>query len=101
MPDAGTLRVRSAAAGAIFHSTMRILLVEDDEMLAGAVNRALTQSAHAVDTARTGLEADHALATNEYDLVLLDVGLPQIDGFEVLRRLRQRRNPVPVLMLTV
>jgi len=80
---------------------MRILLVEDDEMLSGAVNRALTQSAHAVDTARTGLEADRALASNEYDLVLLDVGLPQIDGFEVLRRLRQRRNPVPVLMLTV
>ena len=80
---------------------MRILLVEDDEMLGGAVQRALTQSAHVVDTARTGLEADRALATNEYDLVLLDVGLPQIDGFEVLRRLRQRRNPVPVLMLTV
>ena len=80
---------------------MRILLVEDDEMLAGAVNRALTQSAHAVDTARTGLEADHALATSEYDLVLLDVGLPQIDGFEVLKRLRQRRSSVPVLMLTV
>ena len=80
---------------------MRILLVEDDEMLAGAVSRALTQSAHVVDVARTGAEADRTLATSEYDLVLLDVGLPQIDGFEVLRRLRQRRNPVPVLVLTV
>ncbi|MGP1609699.1 MAG: response regulator, partial [Burkholderiales bacterium] len=60
-----------------------------------------TQSAHAVDGARTGEEADRALATSQYDLVLLDVGLPQIDGFEVLRRLRARRSTVPVLMLTV
>jgi two-component system, OmpR family, response regulator len=82
-------------------TTVRILLVEDDVMLAEAVTRALTQSAHAVDSARTGGDADRALATNEYDLVLLDVGLPQLDGFEVLKRLRQRRNAVPVLMLTV
>ena len=80
---------------------MRILLVEDDVMLAETVSRALTQSAHAVDCARTGDEADRALATESYDLVLLDVGLPQIDGFEVLRRLRARRSTVPVLMLTV
>lgn len=80
---------------------MRILLVEDDVMLADTVSRALTQSAHAVDCARTGDEADRALATESYDLVLLDVGLPQIDGFEVLRRLRARRSTVPVLMLTV
>jgi two-component system OmpR family response regulator len=80
---------------------VRILLVEDDVMLAETVTRALTQSAHAVDCARTGSEADRALATESYDLVLLDVGLPQIDGFEVLRRLRARRSTVPVLMLTV
>ena len=80
---------------------MRILLVEDDEMLAEAVSRALTQSAHAVDVARTGEAADRALATSQYDLVLLDIGLPQLDGFEVLKRLRQRRSAVPVLILTV
>ncbi|HET9734392.1 MAG TPA: response regulator transcription factor [Burkholderiales bacterium] len=80
---------------------MRILLVEDDVMLAGAVARALRQSAHAVDTVASGDEADHYLTTNEYDLVLLDLGLPKLDGFEVLRRLRQRRNPVPVIILTV
>jgi two-component system OmpR family response regulator len=80
---------------------VRILLVEDDVMLAEAITRALTQSAHAVDSARTGEEADRALATSQYDLVLLDVGLPKIDGFEVLRRLRARRSTVPVLMLTV
>lgn len=80
---------------------MRILLVEDDVMLAETVMRALTQSAHAVDMARTGNEADQALMSGDYDLVLLDVGLPQINGFEVLRRLRARRSTVPVLMLTV
>lgn len=80
---------------------MRILLVEDDLLLAGAVTRALRQSAHSVQTARSGAEADQALALNRYDLVVLDVRLPQMDGFEVLRRLRQRRSAIPVLMLTV
>jgi two-component system OmpR family response regulator len=80
---------------------VRILLVEDDLMLAGAVTRALRQSAHAVDALASGDEADHYLTANEYDLVLLDVRLPKLDGFEVLRRLRQRRNQVPVLILTV
>jgi two-component system OmpR family response regulator len=80
---------------------MRILIVEDDAMLAEAITRALKQSAHMVQRAATGLEADRALTDNEYDLVLLDVGLPQLDGFEVLKRLRMRRSKVPVLMLTV
>jgi two-component system OmpR family response regulator len=70
-------------------------------MLADAVARALKQSAHAVDVAGTGEDAENSLAANQYDLVLLDVGLPHIDGFEVLKRLRQRRCNVPVLVLTV
>jgi two-component system OmpR family response regulator len=80
---------------------IRILIAEDDQMLSGAVARALRQSAHMVDTARRGDEADRALATNEYDLLLLDLGLPHLEGFEVLKRLRQRRSRVPVLILTV
>ncbi|TXF12363.1 response regulator [Pelomicrobium methylotrophicum] len=79
---------------------MRILLVEDDTLLADAVARALTQAAHAVDVVRTGEEADRALAANRFDLVILDVGLPGMDGFEVLKRLRGRRSDVPVLVLT-
>jgi two-component system OmpR family response regulator len=70
-------------------------------MLANAVARALRQSAHVVDVVATGDQADDYLTANEYDLVLLDLGLPKLDGFEVLRRLRQRRNPVPVIILTV
>ena len=80
---------------------MRILLVEDDSLLADAIARSLTQSAHAVDVARSGEEADAALATGDYDLVVLDVELPGLDGFEVLKRLRARRSVVPVLIVTV
>jgi len=80
---------------------MRILLVEDDEMLAQAITRALRQSAHTVQRAATGSEADRILATTEFALVLLDLALPEMDGFEVLRRLRDRRSRVPVLVLTV
>ena len=79
---------------------MRILLVEDDELLADALSRALVQSAHAVDIAATGGQADSALATQNYDLEILDIGLPDMDGLDVLRRLRNRRSNVPVLMLT-
>jgi two-component system, OmpR family, response regulator len=80
---------------------MRILLVEDDAMLADAVRLSLTQSAHAVDLARNGEDAERAFTTGDYGLVILDVALPKMNGFEVLRRLRRRRLSVPVLMLTV
>ncbi len=79
---------------------MRILLVEDDAMLAEATARALTQSGHAVDLVGTGEDADAALSANQYNLVILDIGLPRLDGFEVLKRLRARRSVVPVLILT-
>ena len=80
---------------------MRILLVEDDSMLAEAIASALTQAAHAVDTVGTGEHADRALVSADYDLVLLDIALPQIDGLEVLKRLRARKSTVPVLIMTV
>ncbi len=80
---------------------MRILIVEDDHMLAEAIARGLRQSAHSVQRASNGPEADRVLAASEFDLVLLDLGLPQLDGFEVLKRLRGRRSRVPVLVLTV
>ena len=79
---------------------MRILLVEDDEILADALYRTLVQSAYAVDLANHGEQADRALSTHTYDLVVLDVGLPGIGGFEILRRLRERKSRVPVLLLT-
>ena len=80
---------------------MRILLVEDDALLADAVSRAFTQAAHAVDVASSGEAADDALVASSYDLVLLDIALPGLDGLEVLKRLRARRSDVPVILLTV
>ncbi|HLS86632.1 MAG TPA: response regulator transcription factor [Burkholderiales bacterium] len=79
---------------------MRILLVEDDRMLSDALARALRQSAHSVELAAGGRDADAALASGGFDLVILDVNLPEMDGFEVLRRLRGRKSTVPVLILT-
>lgn len=79
---------------------MRILLVEDDVVLADALFRALVQSAYAVDLVGNGNQADQALSVHTFDLVVLDVELPGLDGFEVLRRLRARKSLVPVLILT-
>ena len=79
---------------------MRILLVEDDKILADALSRALVQSAYAVDVVETGEAADNALAVSAYDLAILDIGLPGLSGLDVLRRLRGRKSHVPVLLLT-
>lgn len=79
---------------------MRILVVEDDALLADGLASALTRAGHAVQHAGTGRYADLLLRTEHFDLVVLDVGLPDIDGFEVLRRLRSRRSTVNVLVLT-
>ena len=79
---------------------MRILLAEDDAVIAQGLARALRQSGCAIDTVMNGREADVALHTTPYDLVILDLGLPGLPGIEVLRRLRARKNTTPVLILT-
>jgi two-component system, OmpR family, response regulator len=79
---------------------MRILVVEDDALLADGLSAALTRAGHAVQQARTGRRGDELLRSEEFDLAVLDVGLPDIDGFEVLRRLRSRRSTTNVLVLT-
>jgi DNA-binding response OmpR family regulator len=79
---------------------MRLLLVEDDEILSDGISKALRQAGYAVDRLISGSEADAALETNSFDLLILDLGLPQRDGLEVLKRLRSRRQNMPVLILT-
>jgi two-component system OmpR family response regulator len=79
---------------------MRILIVEDDPVIADGLTRSLRGADYAVDCVKSGGEADHVLAAQPYDLVILDIGLPGLDGLEVLRRLRRRGTAVPVLMLT-
>jgi two-component system OmpR family response regulator len=79
---------------------MRVLLVEDDPMIGNVVQQELRDASYAVDWVRDGQRALTALATQPYDLVLLDLGLPLTDGMTVLHALRSARNPVPVLVLT-
>ncbi|HEY6897080.1 MAG TPA: response regulator [Rhodocyclaceae bacterium] len=79
---------------------MRLLLVEDHPELAEWVGKALLQSGYVVDLLGRGDYADHALQSEDYDLVILDLSLPQLDGLEVLRRLRSRGSTTPVLILT-
>ncbi|SDI68942.1 two-component system, OmpR family, response regulator TctD [Pseudomonas flavescens] len=79
---------------------MRILLVEDHPQLAASVTQALKSAGWTVDVLHDGVAADLALSSEEYALAILDVGLPRMDGFDVLARLRARGKTVPVLMLT-
>lgn len=79
---------------------MRILLAEDDPVIADGICRALRRGGCAVDHVADGMEADAALAGQGYDLLILDLGLPRMNGIEVLKRLRTRKSAQPVLILT-
>jgi heavy metal response regulator len=79
---------------------MRVLLVEDDLRIASFVVKGLQENAYAVDTATNGTDALYQASINDYDVIILDVMLPQKNGFEVCRELREKRIKTPVLMLT-
>ena len=79
---------------------MRILIAEDDRVLADGLLRSLRNAGYAVDQVGNGSEADAALMAHEFDLLILDLGLPKMHGLEVLRKLRGRGSAVPVLILT-
>lgn len=78
---------------------MRILIIEDERRLAAYLQKGLTENGYVVDTAPNGIDGRHMALEGEYDLVLLDVMIPGIDGFSVLEHLRRQKN-TPVLMLT-
>lgn len=79
---------------------MRILIAEDDTALSEALRFSLTQAGYVVDHVAHGLAADEALKSDNFALLILDLGLPKIDGLEVLRRLRKRNTSLPVLILS-
>ncbi len=79
---------------------MRVLVVEDEMQLSGQLVRALEQAGYAVDSAADGERADFLGQTEQYDAVVLDLGLPKIDGLTVLGRWREAGVSVPVLVLT-
>lgn len=79
---------------------MRILVVEDDPLQAEVLFHAFHKPGYTVMHENNGKRADHLLAVHEFDVVILDMGLPDMDGADILRRLRHRKNNVPVLILT-
>jgi two-component system response regulator QseB len=79
---------------------MRILLVEDDPMIGEAVRDGLRLEGYTVDWVRDGKAAETALATEDFALALLDLGLPRKDGLDVLKSLRARKGSIPVLVIT-
>lgn len=79
---------------------MRILLVEDDSILGEGLCHSLRQAGYTVDWCRDGNQADAFLSGDAYDLALLDLGLPGLDGAEILARLRKRKQGIPVLVLS-
>ena len=79
---------------------MRVLLVEDDPRMAQVITKGLREQSYAVDAANDAQTALYLASVNDYDVIVLDVLLPDRDGYEVCRELRTRRNPTPILMLT-
>jgi len=79
---------------------MRILVVEDEKKVASFLKKGLEEEYYAVDTAFDGEEGLALAQINEYDLIILDIMLPKVDGMEVLRRIRGNGSSVPILMLT-
>jgi len=79
---------------------MRILLAEDDQMIGESLSKALRQYGYTIDWMHDGQSADNALQSAQYDLVLLDLGLPRKSGIDVLVALRRRNDHTPVLVLT-
>jgi len=79
---------------------MQILLAEDDEVLSDGISSALRQHGYAVTVFDNGVEAQLALVNNQFDLLILDLGLPKLDGLSVLRRVRQVSKTLPILIVT-
>ncbi len=79
---------------------MRLLLVEDDPALGEGIRAALKPEGYTVDWLQDGLSAAHAIEQESFDLVILDLGLPRLDGLQVLKRVRSGKHQLPVLVLT-
>jgi two-component system OmpR family response regulator len=99
-PDVNSRDGHQKPNGALRRRAMRILIAEDDQVLADGLLRSLRAAGYAVDQVASGTEADAALASHEFDLLILDLGLPKMNGLDVLKRMRARGNTCPVLILT-
>ena len=97
MPQTGMVH---NGADAAYAAAMRLLLVEDDLPLAEALTTLLVASGYAVDCVNDGASAESLVAAERFDLVILDLNLPQMDGLAVLRAMRSRKNPAAVMIVT-
>jgi DNA-binding response OmpR family regulator len=79
---------------------MRILVIEDEHRIARAVQEGLEQESYAVDISYDGEDGYNAARSNDYDLIIMDVMMPKLDGFEVTKKLRQESIHTPILLLT-
>lgn len=79
---------------------MKILLIEDDEVLADGLTHTLSSSGYTVTAAISGTYAEHLLQAQDFDLIVLDLGLPDMDGLQLLRKLRTQKLPLPIMILT-
>jgi DNA-binding response OmpR family regulator len=79
---------------------MQILIVEDEVKIRSLLRRGLIEESYAVDTAKDGEEALYKLDINEYDLVLLDIMLPKVDGIAVCKTIREKNPHLPIILLT-
>jgi len=79
---------------------MKILVVEDEHLIATSIKKGLEQEKYIVDVAFDGLEGYDLASSGDYDLIILDLMLPKIDGLSICRRIRQEKNHTPILMLT-
>ncbi|CAG7857807.1 Transcriptional regulatory protein BasR [biofilm metagenome] len=79
---------------------MKILLIEDDAVLADGLIHTLAKSGYTIVSSSTGAYAEHLLLAQDFDLIVLDLGLPDMDGLAFLRKIRQKQIPLPILILT-
>ena len=90
----------SFSADVNYNKAMRILIVEDDKKVGGFLKRGLQEEQYAVDVCRNGTDALYLVQLNPYDVIVLDIMLPGMDGFTVCREMRQKAILTPILMLT-
>lgn len=79
---------------------MNILLIEDDEVLSDGLIHTLSNTGYRVTGVKSGIYAEHLLQAQDFDLVILDLGLPDMDGLQLLRKLRSQKLPLPIMILT-
>ena len=100
MPTRTVLKIQPNFSFLCYDQRMQVLVVEDEQRMADLLEKTLTEEGHHVVVARDGREGYEIARTSPFDVIVLDVMLPGMDGVTIARKLREGRNQTPVLMLT-